>query len=122
LEKIRILLEDTPCVLVAQLKNLIECQADMEVVGEVATPIELLLAVPETRAQVVILASGMSEEQPGVASHLLSEYPDVLIVCVSSATKGGSLYQRRLLKKDLPGASVEQILAAIRSAAAETEQ
>src|ERR1700756_5385427 len=78
--KIRILLANRPQLLYESLENLIQCQTDMEVVGEVFDPVELLLMVGRTQADVVVIALPSSDEEPGIFSHLLAEYPQLLIL------------------------------------------
>ena len=76
----RIILAIDPKILRQMLKGLIERQPDFEVVGEVNNPVDMLLAVGRTQANVVVHAWPESERMPEICTHLLSEYPDLLII------------------------------------------
>ena len=79
MKKIRILLANRPRMLREVVREIIEAQPDMEVVGEVLNPVDLLVAVRATEADAVILALEGSEE-PGLTSHLSAEYPKLTIL------------------------------------------
>ena len=82
MKKIKIVLANRPRMMREVIKEMIEAQPDMEVVGEVLNPVDLLVAVRETAADAVILGLEDSEE-PGVCSHLLAEYPGVTILALA---------------------------------------
>ena len=86
MKKIRILLANRPRMMREVVREMIEAQPDMEVVGEVLDPLELIVAVRETEADAVILALEGSEE-PGLTSHLLAEYPKLTILGLPSRGK-----------------------------------
>ena len=69
-------------------------QVDMALVGEVNNSVDLLVAVRQTGADVVVV--GMQDDRlPGVASHLLKEYPQLKILAVSSDGRSAFLYELR---------------------------
>src|SRR5262249_40149667 len=115
LEPIRILLADLPPLLREKLKQAIANQPDMQVVGDVTSSFELLLATGETQADVVII--GLEESKlPGVCSHLLSEYPDVKIRGVDAGTSTAFLYEVRTRLVRLVEVSAEVFISAVRAA------
>jgi DNA-binding NarL/FixJ family response regulator len=61
------------------LRKLIEHEPGLELVGEVADPIDLLVEVKRTEADAVV-QDWPSEETTGIVSILLIEYPDLLLV------------------------------------------
>jgi DNA-binding NarL/FixJ family response regulator len=80
----RVLLSVKPQLFCDSIRRVIELQADdMEVVGEADDPIDLMLLVQETGADVLIQSWGDGGRMPAICSHLLSEYPDLRIVGVS---------------------------------------
>ena len=115
-DKIKVLLANRPKILRELLSGLIQRQFDMEVVGEELDPVELLLAVDETRANVVVLDLLDSGEEPGICSHLLAEYPQLLVLALSSERERAVLCRQIIHKETLSNASDDEILAAIRRA------
>jgi DNA-binding NarL/FixJ family response regulator len=114
-EEIKVLLAQNPQMLRGLVGDLIQSQADMEVVGEVLNPIEILLTVKTTKADVVIITLLNSEEEPGIISHLLAEYPNLLIIAISSTRNLAYTYRKTVSKEKLFNISKEDILAAIRT-------
>lgn len=117
--RVKVMLATKPRLLRESLTDLIQRQTDMEMVGEVFEPIELLWAVGETNADVVVMALPDTNEDPGICSHLLAEYPQLLIIAVSRERDRAFLYQRRPTKELLLRPSNEEILTAIREAVEE---
>lgn len=58
---------------------LISEQSDMEIVGVARTPIELLLEVKRTDADVVVLEI-KDDTTPGLFSHLFAEFPRLVVL------------------------------------------
>lgn len=96
------------------IKNLVECQPDMQVVGEVLDPIELLIAVRATPVDAVIVTPLDSEVKPRICRRLLEEHPHLRIVTVSEKGEAACLYQSGRDKKHFNQASWPSILGAIR--------
>jgi len=98
------------------LGNLIRRQCDMEVVGEVfePNPIDLLFATNDVRPDVVVVDLPDWNEDPGICSHLLSENPRILVLALSTTRESAFLYRQSISKEQLPTASNEAILGAIR--------
>jgi DNA-binding NarL/FixJ family response regulator len=65
------------------LRQMVADQGDMEVVGDVRGPMKILQETGTAKADVVIMAQEDSEE-PGLCSQLLTAYPDLTILGVSS--------------------------------------
>lgn len=113
--KIRVLLANRPRMLRELVRKIIEDEPDMEVVGEVLAPVDLLVAVRETKADAVILAMRGSEE-PGLCSHLLAEYPDLTILGL--ACEGQKAFVKQLCprREEIADPTGAKILGALRSA------
>ena len=114
-KKIRIVLANRPRLMREVVRKIIEQEGDMEIVGEVLDPLDLLVAVRETKADAVIVALNNSEA-PGVCSHLLGVYPDLTILGV--APQGNSAFIEQLCprRREIINPSDESILRALRQA------
>jgi DNA-binding NarL/FixJ family response regulator len=89
MKRIRVLLAALPPLVSSLLTYLIQDQSDMEVVDAIGEPVQLLMAVKDTRANVVVLPLPESGEMPGICSHLLAEFPDLLILALSINGESG---------------------------------
>jgi DNA-binding NarL/FixJ family response regulator len=115
LERIRVVLAEMPPILRDVLARTLADQPDMVLVGELGTSMELILAAGETRADVVIL--GLDDaEFPGVASHLLGEYPHLKFLGVSADGRNAYLCELRPWKVRLMDVSPQGLVGAIRMA------
>jgi DNA-binding NarL/FixJ family response regulator len=111
---VKVLLANRPEVVRTGLATLLQQQSDIEVVETVLDPIELLVAVGETQADVVVVTLPDSGEMPGICSHLLQEYPQLLILALSSARTRACVYRQAIMVEPLADMSDEGILAAVR--------
>lgn len=114
MEKIRVLISNEPRLFRESVADLVRRQADMEVVGVVSDPLELLLAVSETQAEVVVLNLPESGEDPGICSHLLAEYRELLILAIPIQSNEAVSYREVTLKESFSVGSEEEVIAAIR--------
>ena len=112
LKKIRILLANRPPMLLEIMRVLVQRQEDMEVVGEVLDPIGLLVAVREWEANAVILTLEGYEE-PGLCSHLVTEYPNLTILALAADGKTAFL---RPPRREIKVPSEQSIVDALRDA------
>jgi DNA-binding NarL/FixJ family response regulator len=79
---IRVLLADLPQVVHNAVHYALSQQLDM-IVTSVSNNMEILLAAGETQADVVVLVM-KNARLPGIATHLLQEYPNLKILAVSA--------------------------------------
>jgi DNA-binding NarL/FixJ family response regulator len=115
LAPILVLLAMLPPMVRAALEGVFADQADIRVVGDVSDPTEVLLAVRRTGADVVIL--GMQDTKlPGIASHLLDQYPHLKILAVSSEHRQVFLYELRRQLVSLGEMDAHGLVQAIRTA------
>jgi DNA-binding NarL/FixJ family response regulator len=117
---VRVLLANRPQALRTHLAQLLQLQSDIEVVGTVLDPIELLIAVEDTQADVVVVTLPDSGDIPSICSHLLYEYPQLLILALSSARIRACVYKRAMTVEQLSNTSDEEILTAVRKAKADS--
>jgi DNA-binding NarL/FixJ family response regulator len=117
---IRVLLANSPDVLRTRLAALLQHQSDIAVVGTVLDPVELLVAVGDTQAEVVVVTLPDSGDMPGICSHLLHEYPQLLVLALSSACTRACTYRQTITVTPLSDASDASILTAVRMAKGDT--
>lgn len=86
------------------------------VVGEITDPVEILIMTGEREAEVVVMDSLNGETDPGICSHLLSEFPDLLILALSPGLEQAIIYRQSISKELLLNLSEKEILSAIRQA------
>ncbi len=113
--KIKVLLASRPKMLSEVIRNMLERQPDMEVVGEVLDPIELLLTARARPVDVVILTPLDSDGEPKICRHLLAEHPQLKIVALSLKGEAAFLYESGSRKKRIDEPSAQSILDVIRS-------
>lgn len=113
MKKIRVLLANRPRLMREVMREILESQPDMEVVGEVLDPLGLLVAVREMEADSVVLALRDSEES-GLRSHLLAEYPNLTILCLASEGETAFIEQLCPRRKEIIDPSEASILNALR--------
>ena len=111
-KKIRVLLANRPRMMREVVREIVESQQDMEVVGEVLNPVEVLVAVREAKPDAVILALKDSEE-PGLCSHLVAEYPNLTILGLAPDGRTALIRPRR---QEIVHPSGANILSTLRHA------
>ena len=116
MKKIKILLSSRPKLLSEVIRNLIEQQPDMEVVGEVIDPIQLIGAARMMTVDVAIVTPLESNEEPKICRHLLAEYPSLKIITLSKKGEAAYLYQSGSPSLPIDEPSSQSILGTIRKA------
>src|SRR5215510_7046769 len=111
---LKVLLANGPEALRTGLATMLEQQSDIEVVGTVLDPIELLVAVEDTQADIVVVTLPDSGEMPGICSHLLHEYPQLLILALSPDRTRACIYRQAITVEPLADISDGGILTAVR--------
>lgn len=79
---LRVLFGAIPAGLLASFHEVIGSRTDIEVVGLVERPTALLVEGGTLRADVVVV-TWTGREVPGIASHLLDQYPQIRVVAVT---------------------------------------
>jgi DNA-binding NarL/FixJ family response regulator len=114
MQKIKVMLASRPKMISDIIRNIIERQPDMIMVGEVVDPIKLLFATGETPVDVVIVTPLKSDTEPKICSHLLAEHPLLKVVTLSSKGEAAYLYQAGMPRLRIHEPSGPTILDAIR--------
>jgi len=99
-----------------RLRTLIEQEPDAEVVGEATEPVDLLVHVSETRADVVIQTWPESGEMPGICSVLLMECPELLVIGVPPREDRSFVCRQTITRATRETTGLEDILNEIRRA------
>jgi len=113
---VKILMVDVPNGLSNLLQDVIQRQTNMLVVGEAFDPIDLLLTVNETDADVVIMGHPQAESMPGICTHLLTEFPILLILIVSTIDQRAFLYRRKITQEEVSYTIPEDLIARVNEA------
>ncbi|OAI49904.1 hypothetical protein AYO43_00585 [Nitrospira sp. SCGC AG-212-E16] len=100
------------------VRELVEGQSDMEIVGDLRGPMKILQEVGRTKADAVILAQAGSEE-PGLCSQLLAVYPDLTILEIAPDMESAFLQQICPRRREINNTKSENIVEALRSAVQE---
>lgn len=113
---VKILMVDVPGSLRNLFQNVIEQQENMVVVGEAFDPVDLLLKVNETDADVVIMGHPQADRMPGICSHLLAEHPILLILIISTIDQRAFLYERKITHEEVSYTIPEDLIAKVNQA------
>jgi DNA-binding NarL/FixJ family response regulator len=115
MDKIRVLLGNHPLMVPNAIRQVLEEQQDMEVVGDCRGPMKILQEVGRTKADAVILAQEGSDE-PGLCSQLLAVYPDLAILSVTAGI--GEIFAQHLCshRQKLVGVDKDNLAEALRRA------
>jgi DNA-binding NarL/FixJ family response regulator len=116
MKKIKVMLASRPKMLSDVIRNIIEHQPDMMMVGEVVDPIKLLFATRETSVDVVIVTPLKANGEPKICHHLLAENPPLKVVTLSEKGEAAFLYQSGVPRLRINEPCGQSILGAIREA------
>lgn len=111
---IQVLLAVDSPLLADLLREFLQRTPDTEVVGEVSDPVDLLLAIAETGAQVVVHSWPNAEEMPAICTHALTEYPDLLIIGLPAKADVMTTCRQRITTCAIPSVGLEDLLSEIR--------
>jgi DNA-binding NarL/FixJ family response regulator len=114
MKKIKIILASRPKMVSEVIKNMINHQPDMEVVGEVIDPIALLGFSTKTMVDVVIVSPLKSNGEPKLCRHLLAEHPPLKVITLSEKSETAYLYQSNLPRICIDKPTGQSILKIIR--------
>lgn len=88
------------------VEELVAENGKLLIVGEAEKPVDILLQARKANADVVVLSQELQGGEPGVCSHLLLEYPNVVVVLVPSED-GPNVLCRMALYREIREASSE---------------
>jgi hypothetical protein len=112
---IRVLVANIRGVQFQLIEELIEQQPDMRIVRQVQGQIELLVAIGEG-IDVLLLGALRVHPIPGICTHILSEFPELKILVLTSAGSMAMVYWRGLRRHQIRTVSMVTLPMSIRSA------
>jgi DNA-binding NarL/FixJ family response regulator len=115
MRKIRVLLANRPRMVRSLVREIIQRQPDMEVVGEVLDPLNVISAVQDTEADIVVVAINNSEAQE-LRRHLFAQCPNVTILALSLSGDTAFIEQLRPQRREMVDPSEATLLRALRQA------
>jgi len=115
LQIIKVMLASRPKIISDVIKNIIERQPDMNMVGDVVDPIKLLFVVKDIPIDVVIVAPLKADGEPRICRHLLAENPKLKIIVLVAGGKTAFLFQSGSSKKQIDEPSVDTLVEIIRN-------
>jgi DNA-binding NarL/FixJ family response regulator len=114
MSKIKIMLASRPKMISDVIRNIIERQSDMALVGDVVDPIKLLFATTKKAVDVVIVVPLKANGEPKICSHLLTEHPQLKIITLTAKGEVAHLYQSGMSKICINEPSADAIIDIIR--------
>jgi len=108
---IRLLFAVDSATVCERLQALFEQDPDIEVVGQVTDPVDVLLAVNEMQVDVVVQTWPQSGKPPGFVSTLLAEYPDLLVIGIPPRQDRAYACRQRIARTKLP--TIEDLIPEI---------
>ncbi|HEY0070568.1 MAG TPA: hypothetical protein VGE04_11430 [Chloroflexia bacterium] len=106
---VRILLANLPEPLTQLISELVEKQQYMHIVGHVEGRLEVLVAA-SSGVDLVIMGAVSLHPPPGIASHLLNEFPQIKIVVMSTTDDTAIGYWLGVHRKRINRSSVDTLL------------
>ena len=113
-DNVRVLLANRPRMFRESLRGALELHADVEVETATSDPIELLAAVDRIEPDVVFVTMPESGGEPGICSHLLAEYPELLVIALSPVEQRGLVFRRVIIREELEPVAEDSLLEVIR--------
>lgn len=110
---LKILLGDVSARWRRVLKELAQDDDRLQLVGEAGGPVEILLQTKKISADVVVLSQTVGGGEPGICSHLLLEYPNLVVVLVP-IDSGPNIFYRLVLFREIVEASKDALHAMLR--------
>ena len=119
MKKIRVLLANYHVMVPEEIRQLVEEQEDMELVGDCRGPMKILQETGRANADAVILAQEGTAE-PGLCSQLLAVYPDLTVLSVTSDMASTFTQQLCSRRQHIETHTSVDIVAVLRSAVKES--
>lgn len=113
MRRLGVLLILRPKLLSEVVRHIFDRQPDINVLGEVTDLVELLLALKETGADVVVITPANSDQETAICSYLLREYAHLKILSLSADSNVAYVYQAGAIRKRIDPVSAKAILASL---------
>jgi len=119
MQVIRVLFGDVAEEVSDWVRECVRGVPDIQLVGEARGVFQILLRAGESFADVVVVMLPENGVEPGIVSHLLWEYPLILILAVERSLTRVALFRQAITREYISGAVPEEIWSLIRAAAAQ---
>jgi DNA-binding NarL/FixJ family response regulator len=106
----RVLLGLSSISKVLTYKAMLMREPDIKIVGEAIDPLDILLKVASTHAEVVVIDLPSSGKDSGLCSHILAEYPEVRIFAVSEEGDRIVYYEMAMLRREASNTSLANLV------------
>ncbi|MEM7586800.1 MAG: hypothetical protein AAF560_25645 [Acidobacteriota bacterium] len=113
-DHVTVLLANRPRMLRESLRNMLVRQAGVEVETSTPEPVELLAAVDRLDPDAVFVTLPESGEDPGICSHLLAQFPRLLVIALSAIEQRALVYRQVITREELSPLAEDSILQVIR--------
>jgi DNA-binding NarL/FixJ family response regulator len=101
-----------------RVRELVGENDQLHIVGHAEESVNVLLQAKNANADVVVLSQSLHGGEPGVCSHLLLEYPNLVVILVPSKS-GPNVVCRMVLRREVRDASREALRIMLRKLDAE---
>jgi hypothetical protein len=102
---LRILLGKISADWMAVIAELARVDQDLEIVGVLESPLDILLRTQELHPDVVVLSQLRGGGEPGICSHFLLEYPNVELLLLPVSPDANIVWRMVLRKQNCGEAS-----------------
>jgi chemotaxis response regulator CheB len=102
-----------PLILCELVAEWFQGEPDLQVVGTSQHPVETLLAVRRTQADVVVTVTE-TDEVPPVCGHLFNEFPALAVIAISADATRATLYRQQVCQTPMPLHASQQLLTSMR--------
>jgi len=113
MSSVKILLGDLGTAWEQAVRALVSENHQLQIVGQAQEPVDMLLQAKRSEADVVILSQSPHGGEPGICSHLLLEYPNLVVVLVPSGS-GPNVVCRMVLHREVREASIAALRIMLR--------
>ena len=94
-------------------------EPDFELVDESVDPVDLLVTVGRTEADVIIQTWPASGEMPNILTHLFVEYPELLVIGLPDDSDRAVVCRQTITQTEFPMVGLRELLSQIRPLAAQ---
>ena len=91
MDKVRVLVANRPRLMREAVRTALSRHSDIEVVGEIEDPLEILPAIKRVQADCLIIAQE-AFGRPAICDDVFAEYPDMKILAVAPENDDSVLY------------------------------
>ena len=102
------------------LRERIENEDGVELLEQSLDPIDLLVAVGQTEADIVILSWPANGEMPPICTHLFAEYPELVVFGLREDSDAAVVCRQTIARTHLPAVGLQEMLSVMRQPVAET--